>query len=83
MKLSGVILGVVYISVLVIIGCTASASEVNVYSARKEKLIKPLRDRFHAKTGIEVNLVTGKASALLQRLIIRGQEFTCGPFYYG
>ena len=38
----------------------ASASgEVNLYSARKEQLIKPLLDRFTEETGISVNLVTG------------------------
>jgi len=51
-----------------------AASQVNIYSARKENLIKPLLDRFHAKTGIEVNLVTGKASALLTRLKSEGRN---------
>ena len=46
----------------------AAAAEVNVYSARKEVLIKPLLDAFTAETGIVVNLVSGKADALLQRL---------------
>lgn len=45
-----------------------AAEEVNLYSARKEKLIKPLLDRFSEETGIKVNLVTGKANALLARL---------------
>ncbi|MEW8622296.1 MAG: Fe(3+) ABC transporter substrate-binding protein, partial [Candidatus Thiodiazotropha endolucinida] len=36
---------------------------VNLYSARKEQLIKPLLDRFSEQTGIKVNLVTGKADA--------------------
>ena len=48
------------------------ADEVNVYSARQEDLIKPLLDRFTADTGITVNLVTGKADALLQRLQSEG-----------
>ena len=39
----------------------AAASEVNVYSARKEALIKPLLDNFGQQTGVEVNLVTAKA----------------------
>lgn len=51
-----------------------SAEEVNLYSARKEKLIKPLLDRFTAETGIQVNLVTGKADALLQRLASEGKN---------
>lgn len=46
--------------------------EVNLYSARKEELIKPLLDRFTADTSIQVNLVTGKADALLQRLQSEG-----------
>ncbi|MGB5832971.1 MAG: Fe(3+) ABC transporter substrate-binding protein [Thiohalocapsa sp.] len=48
------------------------AEEVNLYSARKEDLIKPLLDRFTEQTGIQVNLVTGKADALLQRLKSEG-----------
>lgn len=46
--------------------------EVNLYSARKEKLIKPLLDRFSQETGVKVNLVTGKADALLKRLELEG-----------
>jgi iron(III) transport system substrate-binding protein len=44
------------------------AAEVNVYSARQEVLIKPLFDAFEARTGIAVNVVSGKADELLQRL---------------
>lgn len=46
----------------------ALADEVNLYSARKEDLIKPVLDRFTAETGVKVNLVTGKAEELLKRL---------------
>jgi len=49
-----------------------SAEEVNLYSARKENLIKPLLDKFTDSTGIKVNLVTGKADALLKRLESEG-----------
>lgn len=52
----------------------AETEEVNLYSARKEALIKPLLERFTERTGIEVNLVTGKADALLQRLKNEGQN---------
>ncbi len=52
---------------------TASAdTEVNLYSARKEELIKPLLDRFTKQTAIRVNLVTGDADALLKRLQSEG-----------
>ena len=49
-----------------------ASDEVNLYSARKEDLIKPLLDDFSQQTGIKVNLVTGKEEALLQRLQSEG-----------
>ena len=50
------------------------AEEVNVYSGRKEALIKPLFDDFTEQTGIRVNLVTGKADALITRLELEGEN---------
>lgn len=52
----------------------ASDEEVNVYSARKEQLIKPLLDEFTQQTGVKVNLVTSKADALLKRLQTEGMN---------
>ncbi|MDM7859962.1 extracellular solute-binding protein [Alteromonas sp. ASW11-36] len=49
------------------------SSELNVYSARKEALIKPLLDKFSAATGVTVNLVTGSADALITRMQTEGQ----------
>ena len=46
----------------------AQASELNIYSARQEALIKPQLDAFTAETGVKVNLVTGEAKELVQRL---------------
>ncbi len=58
----------------------ASAAEVNLYSARKEALIKPLLDQFTDQTGIKVNLVTGKADALLKRLKSEGANTPADMF---
>lgn len=51
---------------------SALASEVNVYSARQDALIVPLLEQFEADTGIEVNLITGKAGGLLSRMQSEG-----------
>ena len=48
--------------------------ELNVYSARKEALIKPLLDQFAQANNVKVNLVTSKADALIQRLISEGKN---------
>ncbi len=58
--------------ILLLVLPASAVAEVNVYSARKEALIKPLLARFTADTGIEVNLVSGNADALLQRLQSEG-----------
>jgi iron(III) transport system substrate-binding protein len=52
----------------------AATPELNLYSARKEALIQPLLERFTEQSGIKVNLVTGKADALLKRLSSEGRN---------
>ena len=50
------------------------AAEVNVYSGRKEALIRPVLDRFTEQTDIMVNLVSGKAGQLRERLLVEGRN---------
>jgi len=50
------------------------AAEVNVYSARKENLIKPLLDKFSAETGVKTNLITAGADKLLTRMQNEGRN---------
>ncbi|MCP4490749.1 MAG: Fe(3+) ABC transporter substrate-binding protein [Gammaproteobacteria bacterium] len=52
----------------------AIADEVNIYSARKENLIKPLLDKFSAESGIKTNLITAKADKLLTRMVNEGRN---------
>ena len=68
------ILAVACILTSVSVSANTTSAEVNVYSARKEALIKPLLNRFTKETGIKVNLVTGKADALLKRLQTEGRN---------
>lgn len=56
------------------------AEEVNIYSGRKENLIKPLLDRFTAQTGIKTNLVTAGADKLLTRLRSEGRNTPADVF---
>ena len=46
----------------------AATGEVNIYSYRKEHLIRPQLEAFALKTGLSYNMVTGKADALAQRI---------------
>lgn len=58
----------------------ADEAVVNVYSARKEELILPLLQKFGEQTGVQVNLITGKADALLKRLEVEGQASPADVF---
>lgn len=52
----------------------AESEELNVYSARKSHLIKPLLDKFSNTYDIKVNLITSKADALLKKLEVEGKN---------
>ncbi len=67
-------LKLVLTALMLTLGSQAMAAEVNLYSARKEALIKQLLDDFTQQTGIEVNLVTAKAGELMQRLKSEGKN---------
>ena len=58
MVVSGAIISLMIISGAIISSATATAKggEVNLYSYRQPFLIKPILDKFTAKTGITVNV---------------------------
>jgi iron(III) transport system substrate-binding protein len=52
----------------------AGEKVVNLYSAQQEHLIRPVLEKFTKKTGIEVQLITGDAAALVTRLQQEGKN---------
>jgi iron(III) transport system substrate-binding protein len=63
------------LTICLILPVSSNAEQINIYSARKENLIKPILTRFAEQHSVEINLVTGKADALISRLQNEG-EFT-------
>jgi iron(III) transport system substrate-binding protein len=53
---------------------SAFASELVIYSARKEHLVKPLFEKYENETGVRIKFITGKAPVLLQRIISEGKN---------
>ncbi len=62
------------VSSLCIMPVFANPEEVNVYSARKGYLIKPLLSAFEKDTNIKVNIISGKAKALQKRIEQEGKN---------
>jgi iron(III) transport system substrate-binding protein len=69
---AGLKVGAAVAALMLVADGAAWAAEVNVYSARQEALIKPQLDAFTKATGVKVNLVTGDAGELVQRLKSEG-----------
>ena len=81
MHTTGFVIGLC--AVLLHPGSGIEASEmgaVAVYSARIEKLIKPMFDAFTAETGIEVKYFTAKAAQLFERLKAEGAKTAADVF---
>lgn len=57
---------------LLVVGCSEQQSELVVYSARNEQLIKPIFDRYSAETGQKIRFVTDDAGPLIERLNAEG-----------
>ena len=54
--------------------CIANANEVNVFSARHYDSDIQLYEKFTAKTGIKVNILSGKDKALQKRITEEGED---------
>lgn len=71
-------LGSLLIAAGILLPCLSTAQQfegqLNVYSARKEALIKPALDQFSQQTGVKINLITAKADALLKRIESEGKN---------
>jgi len=70
----------VILTVLLASAATVQAEELIVYSGRKDKFIKPLIEKFTAKTGINVVLHSAKSTALLNKLRIEGNRTVADLF---
>ena len=60
--------------IFIFISAEAIANEVNIFSARHYDSDVQLYEKFTAKTGIKVNVVSGKSGALEKRIIEEGSE---------
>ncbi len=57
------------------------ANEVNVYTSRHYDSDDALYEEFTEETGIKVNIISGKGSALLQRLKVEGKNSPADIFF--
>ena len=65
---------VIFVFFLLTLSGTVSSNEVNIFSARHYDSDIQLYEKFTGKTGIKVNVVSGKDKALQKRIIEEGKD---------
>ena len=62
------------LSLFIIFSCAIDSSELTVYTSRQPQLIEPIVEQFTNETGIKVNLLSGNAQELMERIDIEGED---------
>ncbi len=68
------------LSLFLLVSPAWSADSLIVYSGRAERLIQPVLDAFHDQTGIEVTMLTGGSTQLINRLQAEGSRTPADVF---
>ena len=59
----------------VLVSCSnTSNKELTIYTSRQPQLLEPILEEFFKETGIKVNLLSGKAQELMERIDIEGES---------
>ena len=63
------------LSLFILVSCAyESSEELTIYTSRQPKLLEPIIETFYQETGIKVNLLSGNAQELMERIAIEGDE---------
>ena len=62
------------LSLFIIFSCAKDPNELTVYTSRQPQLIEPIVEQFTNETGIKVNLLSGNAQELMERIDIEGED---------
>ena len=66
----------ILLSVLLLISCANEnkTEELTIYTSRQPQLLEPIIEDFYDDTGIKVNLLSGNAQELMERIDIEGND---------
>ena len=63
------------LSLFILVSCAnKSSEELTIYTSRQPQLLEPIIEIFYKETGIKVNLLSGNAQELMERIAIEGDE---------
>ena len=65
----------IILSIFILVSCSYQANdELTIYTSRQPQLLEPIIEDFFQDTGIEVNLLSGNAQELMERIDIEGED---------
>ena len=68
------------LSLLILVSCSKEMNqeltkdELTIYTSRQPQLLEPILKKFSEETGIRVNLLSGNAQELMERIVIEGDK---------
>ena len=65
----------IILSIFILVSCSYQANdELTIYTSRQPQLLEPIIEDFFEDTGIKVNLLSGTAQELMERIDIEGEN---------
>ena len=65
----------IILSIFILVSCSYQANdELTIYTSRQPQLLEPIIEDFFRDTGIKVNLLSGNAQELMERIDIEGEN---------
>ncbi len=62
-------------SLFFLVSCAnQSNNELTIYTSRQPQLLEPILENFYQDTGIKVNLLSGNAQELMERIVAEGKQ---------
>ena len=68
------------LSLLILVSCSKEMNqesitgELTIYTSRQPQLLEPILEKFSEETGIQVNLLSGNAQELMERIVIEDNK---------
>ena len=68
------------LSLLILVSCSKvmnqelTSEELTIYTSRQPQLLEPILEKFSGETGIQVNLLSGNAQELMERIVIEDDK---------
>ena len=74
------------LSLFILVSCSKEMNqeltpdELTIYTSRQPQLLEPILEKFSEETGIQVNLLSGNAQELMERIVIEDDKSTADIF---